>query len=341
MSVRNPHDTFRQMFAQPEVAADFLHNYLPPAVRDQLDLSTVELQQDSFVDDELREHFADLLFHVSLHNGDIAFVYALLEHKSQPEPLVAFQLLRYMVRIWERSQRDEGALPLIIPIVVYHGEQKWRVPHSFSELFTGPEALRGYWPDFAYALTDLSAYSDDELRGEVVLRVALLALKTIFARDAANRLPGILTLLRRGLTDEQRALEYLQTVLLYLGRNQYLEEDDLRAAIATALADEEEGSAFMSIAEKWEAKGREQGIELGVEQGREEGREEGREAARAMVFSLLNHQFESLPQSIVQKLYNCSLDQLRALHNPFLEATSLAQVEQYLDGVADGGDKRD
>ena len=39
----------------------------------------------------------------------------------------------------------------------------------------------------------LSAYERrGELRGEIVLRVALLALKTVFARDAAQRLlPGI------------------------------------------------------------------------------------------------------------------------------------------------------
>ena len=51
MSIRNPHDAFfRQVFGQPEVAADFLANYLPANVRAHLDLSQVELQQDSFLD---------------------------------------------------------------------------------------------------------------------------------------------------------------------------------------------------------------------------------------------------------------------------------------------------
>ena len=66
-----------------------------------------------------------------------------------------------------------------------------RTTPSFGALFTGPEALRPYWPGFAYNLQDLSTYSDEELRGEAVLRVALLALKTVFARDAAARLPQI------------------------------------------------------------------------------------------------------------------------------------------------------
>ena len=146
MSIRNHHDAFfRQVFSQPEVAADFLANYLPAEVRNQLNLDHVELEQDSFIDDELREHFADLIFRVPLlddSQGGVAFVYVLFEHKSYPEPLVAFQLLRYMVRMWERALREGNALPLIIPLVVYHGEQPWRVPQTFGELFDGPEALR-------------------------------------------------------------------------------------------------------------------------------------------------------------------------------------------------------
>ncbi len=340
MSLRNPHDTFfRQIFGQPEVAADFLDNYLPDAVRAQLDLSTVELQPDSFLDDNLREHFADLLFRVQLHSGDIAFVYALFEHKSQPEPLVAFQLLRYMVRIWERTQRDEGTLPLIIPIVVYHGEQPWRVPQKFGALFTGSEALRPYWPDFTYSLHDLSEQSDEELRGEVVLRVALLALKTIFAPDAAVRLPRIILLLYRGLTDEQRALEYLRTVLLYLSTSSHLEPEDVRTAIKTALSNEEEG-VMMTLAEKWIAEyspeiyqqrleeGLKQGIEQGVAQGVEQGREQGQEE---MVLNQLAHRFGPPGSALVQQIRDCSSAQLLGLGNLLLDVTSLEQVEQYLE----------
>jgi len=61
---------------------------------------------------------------------------------------------------------------------------------------TCPEELRPYIPDFAHHLCDLSAYADEELRGEAVLRAGLLALKHVFAPDAGRRLPEILKLLR-------------------------------------------------------------------------------------------------------------------------------------------------
>ena len=59
----------------------------------------MELSKDSFVDKELNEQFSDLLYKVSLRDGPSINVYVMLEHKSFPEPLIAFYLLRYMVKI--------------------------------------------------------------------------------------------------------------------------------------------------------------------------------------------------------------------------------------------------
>src|SRR3712207_1294937 len=99
--LRNPHDRFfKEVFARPEVARDFLESYLPEAVATLLAPSAPQLRQGSFVDEALQEHFSDLLYEVQLTKGDTAYIYVLFEHKSYPEPLVALQLLRYMLRIW-------------------------------------------------------------------------------------------------------------------------------------------------------------------------------------------------------------------------------------------------
>ena len=97
----NPHDRFfKDAMSWPDVTRDFLQYYLPPAVAELLDVSSAELVKDSFVDAELHEHFSDLLCQVSLRAEGGAYVYVLFEHKSYPEPLIAFQLLRYMVQVW-------------------------------------------------------------------------------------------------------------------------------------------------------------------------------------------------------------------------------------------------
>jgi predicted transposase/invertase (TIGR01784 family) len=61
----NPHDRyFKETFSRPEIVRDFLSNYLPPVVAESLDLNTLELQPDSFIDQDLEIHFSDLLFQV-------------------------------------------------------------------------------------------------------------------------------------------------------------------------------------------------------------------------------------------------------------------------------------
>ena len=60
----NPHDSFfKDLLAQPEMAADFLAHYLPPEVAAELDVTGLERVKDSFIDAELQPHFSDLLYH--------------------------------------------------------------------------------------------------------------------------------------------------------------------------------------------------------------------------------------------------------------------------------------
>lgn len=145
----NPHDRFfKELFSRQEAARDFLQHYLPADITPLLDLTTLEINKDSFIDPDLQEHFSDLLYKVVLHDGGETYIYILFEHKSYPEPLIAWQLLRYMVRIWEQSSKQQQTLLPVVPLVMYHGQKQWRVKPNFSALFDLPEPLRPYVPDY-------------------------------------------------------------------------------------------------------------------------------------------------------------------------------------------------
>ena len=60
--LENPHDRFfKDVFSKREAARDFLINYLPREVTALIDLEFLEISKDSFVDEELQEHFCDIL----------------------------------------------------------------------------------------------------------------------------------------------------------------------------------------------------------------------------------------------------------------------------------------
>ncbi|RMG05555.1 MAG: Rpn family recombination-promoting nuclease/putative transposase, partial [Acidobacteria bacterium] len=110
------HDRFfKETLSHAEVARDFLINYLPEMVLKHLDLTSLKISKDSFVK-EGEEHYSDLLYQVNLSEGQKGYVYFLFEHKSYPDLYVCFQLLRYMIEIWELHRRqhpEEEKLPLI------------------------------------------------------------------------------------------------------------------------------------------------------------------------------------------------------------------------------------
>ncbi|MBI4332088.1 MAG: Rpn family recombination-promoting nuclease/putative transposase [Chloroflexi bacterium] len=315
-SLPDPHDRFfKDTLSRREEAREFLLTYLPQEVARLLDADSLELAKDSFVDKELRKHFSDLLYRVNLRDGRGAYVYLLFEHKSYSEPLIALDLLRYLVRIWEQwlKQGGTGPLPPIIPWVVYHGERQWQPALDFGSLVGVGEPLSSFVPDFRYLLCDLTGYSDEKIRGGVILRVALLLLKYIFREDLEQRLPEILGLLRE-LSTRRSGLEYLETILRYLAHAaEGLSEEGLKKAVEAAL--QETGGGIMpTLAEKW--------IEQGLQQGLRRGLLEGIELD-------LELKFGSEGVAILPEIYKIEdVDLLRAIQKGLKTVQSLEELRR-------------
>lgn len=266
----NPHDSFfRQVMSRQDVATDFLRNYLPPEAAALINLSSVEATADTFVDDQLRSYHSDLVFVARLKDNRPAVVYLLFEHKSYPDVRVAFQLLRYMVRIWERWPKPSGGMQPIIPLVVYHGQWEWRTPLNLAGMYDGPTELMAYFPDFRYWLVDLSRFTDEEVRGEAVLRLVLLAMKHVNDPDGIRRVHEIFKLMER-LWQTESTAEVVALVLRYLATGSTtMTEADLRDAMEQHWP---EGVAIMAtMADNWLRQGIQQGIQQGLREGRRQG----------------------------------------------------------------------
>ncbi|NOX62336.1 MAG: Rpn family recombination-promoting nuclease/putative transposase [Chloroflexi bacterium] len=270
----NPHDRFfKQAWSQREVLVDFLQHYLPPDISAQLDPDFVFPVQRSFIDETLREHQSDLLCRVRWNDG-LGFVYILFEHKSYPDDEVAFQLLRYMVRIWEFLKASLKPYEAIVPVVIYHGKRPWSASPRFHDILFGlTPAVSAYIPDFRYHLVDLSAYSDEELKGGVLLQVSLRIPKHIFDDDLVEHLPGIFGLLRE-LARQETGLAFLETVIRYImGAGEKLEPETLEHVVIETIP--EGGDIVKTAADILMERGREQGIKQGIILGMEEGLQKG------------------------------------------------------------------
>lgn len=311
--VVNPHDKFfKDVFSKKETAVDFLFNTLPADVLQLLDLGTAEIRKDSFIDDEFKEFFSDLLYEVKLA-GSVGYIYVLFEHKSFPDRFTSFQLLKYMIQIWElhRRQSTRRDLPVILPLVLYQGIGTWDDGVRFSSLLdSGQESLFPYVPDFQFILIDLSRFSDEQIKGGVVARVMLLAMKYALRDELPEKLFEMLKLLS-DLADRKKGLECLELLFRYLSQaTDKLSKEDFRKALS---AIPEKGDSMPTLAEQW------------IEEGRVEGRVT---EARDVILELLEEQFGTVPSSLSEKLRQIgSYEVLRLLRRQVKASSSLSEFE--------------
>jgi predicted transposase/invertase (TIGR01784 family) len=342
-SVTNPHDyVFRQTFGQPEVAAGYFRHNLPEELLKHIDLETLERTPDTFVDPELHPSASDLLYivdwlpdrnSVAKDSGPTGgkkklFLYLLLEHKSYADPMTVFQVLRYMVRIWEKHCTEHPKavkLPPVYPMIIYHGARPWGHPVNFHSLFTVQEpALLSHLPEFSPVLQDFSRLDDRDIRGGVSARTVLLILKHVFHDDLREQLPEILAQAGEMLENEN-GREIIFTLLYYLTEGTgKLDEETL----GTVLEDSVHGGDIMqSFLKKYYNQGLEQGVQQGIQQGVQQGIQQGVMQGEQRVLSrLLTKRFGELPEWAEQMLKEASGGMLEVWSERILTAVNLEDV---------------
>lgn len=248
----------------------------------------------------------------------------LFEHKSAPDAWVGFQLFRYEARIWEQALQEKvKKLPPIFPLVLYHGQTRWRAARNFGALIEWREAqaLRQYVPEFEYHLIDLSAFSDAEIKGAVFLRVGLLLLKYIFSRRLWSQLPLILGLLP---VPEESALKYMQTVMTYVAAvTGQMTETRFKQILVKAYPAMKE-TIMQSFNERWIK----QGIQQGIEQGRQEG-------SLTITLRQLRHRLGALEAETETRIRALSFEQLEQLSEALLDFNSPDDLAAWLRAHAE------
>jgi predicted transposase/invertase (TIGR01784 family) len=197
--IANPHDAyFRESFGRSEIASDFLRVHLPAAVFAEIDLDSLEISKDTYVSSDLRAVYSDLVYRVRWREQPMK-VYVLFEHKSRPEHWTQLQLLRYLAAegdAYRKQNPHTRLLPPVLPLVIYHGKRRWRVPRSYHDLISPlSPVLAPYVPNFTYVLVDLSPRSDAEVKGKVLTRLVQLAMCGIFSGGPVDRLTELFALI--------------------------------------------------------------------------------------------------------------------------------------------------
>jgi predicted transposase/invertase (TIGR01784 family) len=275
------HDKFfRNVFSNVENAKDLLRNALPESISKEIDYDNVNVLPNSFIDKNLKDSYSDLLIETKL-KGEMTYIYCLVEHKSYLDKYVFLQLLGYMVKIWQRDfDNKKEYLTPIIPMILYHGENKWTIGVDFSLYFKNKERFKDYIPNFKSVLYDLEDVDDLNIKGNVYYEIAIKVLKYVFKGLDDDMLIEILKDTHYDEND-YTFKNFIIGLFFYLVNVGKLMMDRERTrSILNKIYLEKGDKLYMNWIEEVKKEGREEGKKEGREEGKKEGREEGKKEGK-------------------------------------------------------------
>ena len=268
---KQPHALlFIKTFSVIEHAAAELRAVLPAELVARTDFSTLRLCPGSYVDEALSGSQSDLLFSVRV-SGKPALFYVLFEHQSSPDKLMPLRLIGYIVRILvryveEKSSRDVLPLPVVIPVVLHHGEAGWTAASRLEELFdpqlVEDAGLGELIPRLRFVLDDLRHVTDEELERRAL---GLLPTLTLWLfRDArsptrlARSLGRWITAMAK-LRAAPNGREAFWTIFRYIA---VVADESVATILSQAMEaahPNDKDAQMTTLAEKWTAEGKAEG----------------------------------------------------------------------------------
>ena len=308
---------------------------------EHLDFSRVEIQNTTFIPDDLRQQASDLVYLLPFRDEDktktakTVLIYILVEHQSTVDPLMGLRLLSYMCHIWNTQRRAymQSEVPLsdwrfqpIIPVIFYTGEQRWVRPPSLETVIDLPEALRHFLPRFDVLLLDVKREPDERLlRSDHPFGWLLTVLKAE-DYDPEDFVP-VLERLRdhlRGLPDAEGAVwqQVIYYLYLFIFHRRSADEQPVLADIVSethpylGLSDEE-AKLMQSMADHY--------LERGIAQGRQEGEKRG---TIESILALLDMRFERDAVAALRPALE-AIDDLQVLREVLLEVPESENLETF------------
>ena len=257
MKKHNPHDQFFiQTFTDENNMRVFLKNTLPPELIELIDLSVIEYEH---IDPALHKNVTDLVVKTQVNSQIPVDIYFLFEHKSVYDDKILFQILRYMVTIWEKDLKEGKSPRIIIPFIFYHGKKKWELK-KLSEMLTDNPSIQKWLIDIPYLLFDTGKNIAD-FSEAVRLKVSIEMFRKAFMKNRETFRELLKLIYESGILEsDDHPVEYI-----YLLEINDLATEEIIDIIRTDLRiDGRSGGKMTSIAERLRMEGRQEGKQEGA-----------------------------------------------------------------------------
>ena len=271
---------YKRLFSRPDMVRDLLEGFAARGWSGDLDFATLVSLSADYVSEDLQRRHGDLVWKVRFRDRWLHLM-LLLEFQTTVERTMAVRMLAYTALLYQRLIAEgelsaDGALPPVLPIVIYNGRRPWTAASDVAELVASSDpVLAPYQPSQRYFLLDEGRAAREGLPRDNLVS-ALIELETNRGRE---HLPALLKTLI-GLLRERRDDDLKRAFEAWV--KQVLLPRRFRGVVPESLPRLEEVQTMLEETVRewtadWVAEGREQGLEQGRKQGREQGRQQGLE----------------------------------------------------------------
>jgi len=311
-------------------------NILPEAVRKHLVLEEIFYEKDTFIHPHLSSYYSDLLTSVPIKGGGItARIYFLFEHKSFGGHSTPIQMLRYMLEIWDKYDREirkpGECLPVIIPVLIAHARDGWKYKKVSDYINFPSEDFKAYVPDFDFVLYDAVTENPDDYEFVETLKALLFIWRHYYSPDFMEHLVTVFRFINRTFP-EVKFKDFVITLMEYLsavrGEEEFIDIQEI------ARNEFQGGDELMgTIADMFRREGREQGIVLGRQEGRQEGKVE---ATQEILIKSLLLKYEVVKPHILDKIKTIkSIEVLDKLFQLTYTCNTIAEFSEYINEYTD------
>ncbi len=199
-------------------ATEFINQFLEP--REEIQEKELLRYTNSYITKKYKAKEADLVY--KLKNQDIFF---LIEHQSSIDNNMPYRILNYcldIMREWSRNKKigRNTSYPIIVPIIIYTGEQKWKIPKNFKEKQISNYVFERYKIDLEYNFIDIHKCSKQVLfEKDTMFGYAMFLEKAKNNEELHENLSIIIN-----STKKKENLEELHNIISYL-LNKVLDEE--------------------------------------------------------------------------------------------------------------------
>jgi predicted transposase YdaD len=305
-------------------------------LHDRMDFARMKVDPTSYIAADYRHLASDLVLHVPFRVAGgrrTITLFILIEHQSEPDPLMRLRVVDYVVQIYKRQARTWLArhrslqgfqLDPVLPVVLYTGLSSWPALPRVAELVKEGQQFVAFIPDLDPLYVNLPEVAPATLEGAGPLGWVLELIQQRKARPQEFRALVVRVVQRLEEMPARERLRWLELLsyiraLVYHDREP-AEQDELREVIAGSVRTDEHRSEvetmFRSGADVLIEKGRQEGLQKGAIQGKQQ-----------TVLLLLRDKFGRVPRSI-QKVIRATEDraQLDAWARRVLRAGSLEEM---------------